>query len=358
MKVSIYDIAARAGVSVVTVSRVLNDYPSVREGNRQRVLSAMRELDYRPNAAARSLARRSTGSIGLIYPTFDDPFLSRLASSVEAALRSRGMFLLVCRAHDESELEDSVAIRLFQENRVDGILIMSPLRGDAYVLKLKRAAFPFVLLDQHGTALKAPSVTVDNFEGGYQATRALLAAGARTVAHIRGPDLYESSRERFAGYAKALAEAGIAVDARLVAQGDFTAASGVAALEGWIAGGPLPEAIFAADDHTAIGVLACAREHGIRVPAELSVIGYDDHPLASILDRGISTVRQPAEEMGRRGVELLLEVIAGRVQRSSTITLKPEVVLRDTVRAAAPVPGSDAMVARQEAPPSGTPRRS
>ncbi|KLU63215.1 HTH-type transcriptional regulator DegA [Peptococcaceae bacterium CEB3] len=330
MPVNIYDVAKKAGVSVVTVSRVLNNSPKVRANNRQKVLTAIADLDYQPNAVAQSLARGSTGMVGLILPTVFDPFMAQVLASVEGALRDKGMFLVTSFAADDLQFGKANSVRLFRENRVDGILILSPLKNDALFLELKKNNFPFVLLDQHHSHIQASSVTVDNYYGGYQATNSLITAGAKRIGHIFGSGVYESTAERLNGYKQALLDHNIAVDEALLAPGDFTIYSGYKITKEWIIRGILPQAIFAADDNTAFGVIDAARKFRIAVPEKLAIIGYDDHPFASLLHPALSTVRQPTEELGRQGVELLSSLISGKIKRTTTIILKPEIVLRES----------------------------
>ncbi len=333
MSVNIYDVAKRAGLSVVTVSRVLNNSPKVRDYNRQKVLKAMAELDYKPNAAARNLAKGDTGMIGLVLPAVDDPFISQVLFAVERAVRERGMFLVTAFAASDEELSHANPGRMFLENRVDGILILSPIISEEYILELKKNRFPFVLLDQHHSAVQAPSVTVDNFYGGYQATASLIAGGVKRIAHISGSTIYESSVQRLEGYKQALRDYGLHIDEELIAAGNFSVESGYKAMMGWIELGKIPEAVFAADDNTAFGVMDAASKHKIAIPTELALIGYDDHPFGSMLHPALSTVRQPTAALGKQGVDLLLNVLAGKIKRAVTITLKPEVVLRETTRA-------------------------
>lgn len=332
MSVNIYDVAKKAGVSVVTVSRVINKYPNVRKSSQEKVMNAMRELDYKPNAAARSLAKGKTNMIGLVIPTAKDFFMSEVLSSIEKSLRKRGLFLVVSFAADEIDFEDSSCIRLFREDRVDGILILSPIKNDEYLIELKKNNFPFVLLDQHHSNLQVPSVTIDNFTGGYAAAKALLEGGAKKIAHICGPDKYESSSERLRGYKQALMDYNIKLDASLIVEGDFSVQSGYRITEKWIKEDTLPDAIFAADDNTAFGVIDAARKYNISIPDRLSVIGYDNHPFSSSLHPSLSTINQPTEELGEAGVEFLLNIIEGKFKRTSTIVLKPELILRQTTR--------------------------
>lgn len=330
MAVSIYDIAKKTGLSVVTVSRVLNNNPNVRQSNRIKVENAIKELDYRPNAAARTLSSGRTGMISIIVPNLADAFVIQVMSSVERALKSSDMFMVVASAADGTDFSQSVYASLAMEGRVDGIIILTPVCNEDYFFELKKRSIPAVLLDQHQVDLKVPTVSVDNFNGGYEATMSLIKAGARRIAHISGADIFESSAERMRGYLEALKDSGIEADDRLIIKGDFTVACGFQAVDGWVKQGRLPEAVFAADDNTAFGVLNAAQACGISVPQRLAVIGYDDHPFASMLRPKLSTVRQPAEEIGISGVQLLLDIINKKPRRNAKIVHKPSVILRET----------------------------
>lgn len=330
MAVNIYDIAKKSGLSVVTVSRVLNNYPSVRESNRIKVAQAITELDYKPNAAARTLASGKAGMVALVIPNMQDHFMSGVMSSAEKSLRKNGLFMAVTSASDSSDFLKSSCASLFMEGRVDGILILAPVRDGGAILELKKRNIPFVLLDQHQMNNQVPCVTVDNFYGGYQATMSLIKGGARKIAHISGAKIYESSSERTRGYLKALKDSGMKADDGMLVEGDFTVACGYNAAVGWIKCGILPDAVFAANDNTAYGILDAAREYGIAVPQKLAIIGYDDHPFDSMLHPQMSTVKQPSEKIGEYGVKLLLDIIKNKPRKTSRVILKPEIILRGT----------------------------
>lgn len=330
MAVNIYDIAKKTGLSVVTVSRVLNNNPRVRQSNRIKVEEAIKELDYRPNAAARSLSSGKTGMIALVVPHLADAFIIQVMSSVEKALKDCEMFMVVVSAASDADFSESVYASLVMEGRVDGVIVLTPVYNTDYFFELKKRNIPVVLLDQHKVNLQAPTVSVDNFTGGYEATMSLIKAGARKVAHISGSEHFESSQERMRGYIEALRDSGIEPDNKLIVKGDFTVACGFEAVQDWVTSGSLPDAVFAADDNTAFGVLNAAQSFGISVPKQLAVIGYDDHPFASMLRPRLSTVKQPAEEIGDSGVQLLMDIINKKPRRSSKVTLKPTVILRET----------------------------
>jgi DNA-binding LacI/PurR family transcriptional regulator len=326
MKVSIFDVAKKSGLSVVTVSRVLNNSTSVRQKNRERVLQAMKELDYQPNAAARSLARGKTGIIGLTLTTLQDSFLDAVVKEVNDRLAESGYFLALSISPED---DDSFSRFLFQEDRVDGVILLSPLREDEYVMELKKKKIPFVMLDNQHRNSSVPSVIVDNFKGGYEATRHLIDLGHRRIAHIRGPEPFLSSRERERGYLTAMKEAGI--DPLEIAHGAFSVSSGYQIALDWIQSGRLPTAVFAADDYMALGVMDALKNEGLRIPRDISIVGFDDQVLSSEFRPMLTTVRQPAEQVGRHGVDLLLKSISGNAsKRNMTVMLEPELIVRES----------------------------
>ncbi|MBB6733118.1 LacI family DNA-binding transcriptional regulator [Cohnella zeiphila] len=329
MKVSIFDVARRAGLSVVTVSRVLNGAASVRDKNREKVLQAMKELDYRPNASARSLAKGKTGIIGLTLRTLQDSFFDAVAKEINDRLAERGYYLALSVS---PEGEGSPAHSTFKEDRVDGVLLLSPIREDESVLELKRRKIPVVLLDNQMRHSPAPSVIVDNFKGGFDAACHLIGLGHRRISHIAGPGPFLSSRERERGFRAAMAEAGLQPFS--VERGTFRISSGYEIAERWIRADRLPTAVFAADDNIALGVMDACKNAGLRLPRDLSVVGFDDQPYAAEFRPGLTTVRQPAGQIARHGVELLLKRIEGAPQRSVTVKLEPELVVRES---AAPI---------------------
>jgi DNA-binding LacI/PurR family transcriptional regulator len=296
------------------------------------VLAAIKELNYTPNAAARTLARGKTGMVGLILPSLFDAFMTDVMSSAEKALKEKGYFMAVTTASSAPDLEELGAANHFIGDRVDGLLIMSPLPDNSFILELKKKSIPLVLLDQHQLNLQLPTVTVDNFYGGYEATKCLIHSGAKKIAHISGSSIFESSRERTAGFLEALRYHGMQVDEEHLVNGDFTVMCGYKTTRMWLDRGILPDAVFASDDNIAFGVLDAAREAGIPVPQRLSVIGYDNHPFTALFHPSVSTVKQPAEEMGRYGVDLLLDIIGHKARRTGRTVLKPAILLRDTTR--------------------------
>jgi LacI family transcriptional regulator len=324
MKVSIFDVAEKSGLSVVTVSRVLNQSQKVREKNRQKVLDAIKELDYRPNAAAQSLARGKTRIIGLIVTTLQDAFFDAVVKEINDVLALQGYFLALSVSQGLNTEEGHY---LMQEDRVDGLILLSVLEEDKYISELKRRNIPFVLIDNQKQQT-APSVVVDNFNGGYEATKHLIDLGHTHIAHLCGQEYFLSTQERRRGYMQALSEAGLEPFA--VLYGDYAVQFGYETAKRWIQGKCLPSAIFAGDDYIAIGCMNALLEAGIRIPETVSVIGYDDQLIASQLHPFLTTIRQPAEKIAQSAVELLLKGIDSKSVRSMTLELKPELIVRET----------------------------
>ncbi|XID91253.1 LacI family DNA-binding transcriptional regulator [Paenibacillaceae bacterium WGS1546] len=325
MKVSILDVAKKSGLSVVTVSRVLNRSPSVRPKNREKVLRAMEELDYRPNASARSLASGRTGIIGLTLATLNDSVLDAIVKEINDGLAEHGYFLALSISQGD---EDSFRRSMFQEDRVDGVILLSPENSDVYVKELKKRKIPFVIVDSQQRRLSASMVIVNNYKGGYDATKHLIGLGHKDIAYISGPDALLSSRERERGYLAALDEAGLKPYA--IEQGQFEISSGYRIASRWIESGRRPTGVFAADDFIAIGVMDAYKNAGLRIPRDVSIVGFDDQIYASEFSPKLTTVRLPFDKIGKQGVDLLLQLIKEPTKRNATIEFDPELVVRES----------------------------
>ncbi|EFM10394.1 transcriptional regulator, LacI family [Paenibacillus curdlanolyticus YK9] len=324
MKINIHDVAKKSGLSVVTVSRVLNGSPSVREHNRQKVLEAVKELGYRPNAAARSLSSGRTGIIGVILTTLQDSMFDTVVQRLNEELAMQGYFLAVAVVGNMSE-DDSHY--LIQEDRVDGLVLLSPLEEDAYIVEMKRRGIPYVLIDNQKPDNDAWSITIDNYTGGQTAARHLLELGHTSIAHLCGSERFRSTRERRSGFLDELQRAGI--EPFELVLGDYDVEFGYETTKGWIEAKCLPTAVFAGDDHIALGVINALTEAGLRVPHDVSVIGYDDQTLASKLRPHLTTIRQPADGIAHSAAHMLLSRIGG-VHRSMQQKLQPSLIIRNT----------------------------
>jgi DNA-binding LacI/PurR family transcriptional regulator len=328
----ISDVARLAGVSHQTVSRVLNDSGKVRAQTRERVLAAMRELDYRPNPMARALATGRSRTLGVVSV---DTMLFGPASAlfgVEQAAHAAGYFITIVslKVLDSASVRD--AVERLRTQGVDGILAIAPQEGAEAALADLPANVPVVAVDAGQTA-SLPAVTVDHAAGAAAATELLLGLGHRTVWHVSGPPDSIEARQRARGWRSALAAAG--AEAPPLSIGDWSARSGYRIGCG-LAGDPAVTAIFVANDQMALGVLRALHAAGRAIPDDVSVVGFDDIPEAGYFTPPLTTVRQDFDEVGRSSLGLLLEVIHGDGRRPARRVLTPTLVLRDSTAAQRP----------------------
>jgi DNA-binding LacI/PurR family transcriptional regulator len=326
---TIRDVAKRAGVGVGTVSRVLNDHPSVRDGTRQKVLSAIEALDYTPNPIARRLSLRKTLSIAVIVPFFTRPAFVERLRGVEYALAESEYDLILFNV-ETADKRDTYFHDVPRRERFDGLLIISLSPRDDEVKHWLEAGLPTVLVDANHPDLDR--VVIDDVAGGRLATRHLIDLGHRKIGfvgdYLENPFNFVSSRDRYHGYRQSLAEAGIPFRAEYHRQGPHGREPGRQSA-GELLGSPdPPTAIFAASDTQAIGVLEAIQDAGLKVPQDVSVIGYDDIEIAEYLS--LTTIRQPLFALGVEGVELLLNSIANVPRAPHRVLLPVELVVRDT----------------------------
>lgn len=306
---TINDVASRAGVSRQTVSRVINDKPEVSPSTRARVQSVIDELGYQPHAVARSLVTGRTYTLGCISPNLIDYTFACIIEGAQAEARRQGYLVLTGSAPEVDDVEHLVDEML--RRQVDGLLVLNPHMDGRHRFfpPLAEEGLAVAYLKNTLKGNKISSVCCDNRQGGYQATRYLIELGHRSIATVLGPDNEECTHDRLDGYRRALSEADLAVDPELVVSGDWTATSGFDAVEQLLAAGEPPTAIFAQNDRMAVGAIRALREAGLEVPEKVSVIGFDDIPLASYFDPPLSTVRQPMEESGKLAARMLIKTV-------------------------------------------------
>lgn len=326
---TIFDVAERAGVSYATVSRVVNGFPYVRQSTRQRVQAAMLELGYVAHVTARALASGRTQAIGLLAQEIDNPFFSVVIKSIDHEISGADYDLLLCTTHNRREKEAEYVARL-SHGMVDGLLIVLPHELPAYVSRLRVEHYPFVLIDHDHEAPGCNVINAANRPGTREGIDYLIALGHRRIGCITGRPDVGATHQRLAGYRDALEAAGIPRDDALVAEGDFLEARGYAATVELLALADRPTAIFASSDAAAFGVLGAARDAGLQVPRDLSVLGFDDIVEASYPSAALSTVRQPLREMGHVAVQRLMSLIADPRQPAERIVMDTELVVRQT----------------------------
>jgi LacI family transcriptional regulator len=317
VKVTIRDVARRAGVSVATVSRVFNASGPVREETRRRIHDVARELRYVPDPAARSLTMRRTGAIGVILPDLYGEFFSEVIRGIDQTARRHGYHLLVSSSHnDRREIEAAVQA---MRGRVDGLLLMSPgLDGEDLAANLPDG-HPVVLLNCAARGAPFHALNIDNFGGAAAMVRHLLALGHRAIAIIKGAERNFDARERLRGYRAALRGGGGEGDRRWEADGDFTESAGYDGARRLVALKRRPRAIFAANDSMAIGALSALREAGVEVPGEVAVAGFDDIPMARYMSPPLSSVHVPINGLGERATERLFNAVARKGEYAARV---------------------------------------
>jgi DNA-binding LacI/PurR family transcriptional regulator len=324
-------VAALAGVSRGTVSRVINDSPQVSPRARAAVLAAIEELGFVPNRAARSLVTQRTDSVALVVSEseerfFAEPYFAAIVRGISAGLTGSGMQLLLAVAQSPAEREQLEHYLTGQH--VDGVLLVSLHGIDTLPARLESRGVPTVLGGRPLGSQPAACVDADNRGGARQAVAHLAADGRRRIATITGPQDMTVGLERYSGYRDGLAQAGLAADDELVEAGDFSLDSGMHAAEALLDRRPDLDAVFAASDAMAIGAMRELRDRGRRVPDDVAVVGFEDSPSAAHTDPPLTTVHQPVEAMGREMVRLLLRRIGGDAVDEPLVVLPTHLVVR------------------------------
>jgi len=326
------DIAKKAGVSRSTVSRVINDYPHVREDVRKRVLQIIQSTGYHPNAAARTLASQRSWMIGFVLPRsvssfFSDPYFPRLTQGVAQACNQNnytlGLFLVGTK-----EDEEKIFPRVSRKGLLDGILVQSGQIGDQLIERLANSNIPLVIAGRPFQSDGVSYIDVDNINAAYNAVSHLILLGYRRIGMIAGPTNTTVGIDRREGFVKALIERGQNFDESFFIEGDFTEESGYYAMKRLL--DVKPDAIFAASDIMAIGAMRAAREAGLSIPDDIAFVGFDDLPIATLLKPRLTTVRQPVNQFGIKAVEILIDLIENGVKPTRRIILDTELIIRDT----------------------------
>jgi LacI family transcriptional regulator, galactose operon repressor len=326
---TVKEVAKRAGVSVGTVSNVLTGVTPVSAGLRERVRSAVRELDYHPDYVARSLKLRHTMMLGMIISDVTNPFFSSLVRGAEDAALERNYLLLTFNTDDRIEREKR-ALAVLRSRRADGILLVVAPQAEDYdhVAETLALGTPVVCLDRVPPKLKVDSVTVNNVKAARDCVQHLIARGHRRIGIITGSMALQTARQRLRGYEKALADAGIPMSPELVREGDFRTPSGYALGRELLSMPHRPSAIFSSNGMMALGVLKAIEELGLNCPNDVALAVFDDLPMADIIRPHLTTVAQPAYHMGYRGAELLIRKISGQMTKDGKVNVSLEAELK------------------------------
>lgn len=335
--VTIFDVAQASGVSYSTVSRVLNGFEFVKEDTRKRVLESAKSLGYIANLQARSLAGGKSNVIGVLVPSFSNAYISQIVQGIDEELAKAGYDLMLYATHRQKGKESKYA-RAIANGLTDGLLLMVPLidaneTGKNYLDVLRERNFPYVLIDQTDNSDESTTVDSTNQQGAYEATDYLIKMGHKRIGFITGLMALSAARERLEGHKAALQDNNIPIDVSLIVEANFEHQAGFEAAAVLLELSARPSAIFASNDISAFGVMDAIRSKGLRIPEDVSVIGFDDIPHASITYPKLTTVKQPLQQMGIVAVKLLLEQIQSPQTSPRRVTLATTLIKRDSCQA-------------------------
>lgn len=335
MKINIKDVARKAGVSTATVSRVLGNFPGVRDKTRKKVLKAVSELNYEINAVARNLRQKKTNSIGIIVGNVLSQFYSVIAKSVEDMANKFGYNTILCNGDENPEKELNY-LKVLKSNRVDGIILTPTGKNSEYVQHLINSRIKVVLLDRLIEGVDCDAVLVDNTNGAYKAVKHLIDQGYRKIGIVDGYLDRTTGVERLRGYLQAIEEAGIARDDSLIKIGDFKKESGKRLTRELLKQSNRPEAIFSTNIDMSIGALIAIKEMKLAIPDDIGIVCFDDSDWALILEPPITVVRQPVYQLGSTATKLLIRKIEDEEKnldhKPMVVTLNTELIIRNSTK--------------------------
>ena len=328
---TIYEVSKLAGVSLATVSRVMNDSGKVTPKTRDKVLAAIAELGYRPNSLAQSLASKRSNSVGILIPELHGPFFGVMLSSIEKELRDAGKRVIITAGHsDENKERDCIEFLL--DSSCDALILHVYSVPHDYLVKLNNGPVPIVVLNNYVKDLADNCIYLDNEHGGYIATKALLERGHKELAYISGPHWKFDSFKRLAGHKRAMQEFGLEVNEKLIIEGNFEEASGRVAMKQLLSLNIPFTGVVCANDEMAAGAMDTARKQAIKVPDDISVIGYDNVSFTHYLHPKLSSIGCRTSEMGQMAARCVLKYAYGQTDLDIQNTFKPRLVLRDSVK--------------------------
>lgn len=328
-RASIADVASRAGVSKTTVSHVVNETRSVSDSTRQRVLGAIAALGYRPSAAARSLTTKKSGVVGVMISDARNPFFGELLRGIEEAFGTAGYGLMVCNT-DELLKRERLYLDLLLRQQVDGIIAAAASRDWAVLNRARTYHLPIVFVDRRFKDIPGPFVGVDNEGGAYAGTAHLIEAGHRRIGLVAGFSRLSSMRERTAGFRRALREGGITASKEWIVSCPLKVESGRSSVHRILSTSPRPTALFINNNLLALGALLALKDLGLRCPDDVALIGFDDHPWATVSAPPMTVVDQPVREVGRTAARMLSDLMRDREADRSEVVLPCNLVLRDS----------------------------
>ena len=327
---TIYEVSKLAGVSLATVSRVMNNNARVSDNTKKKVLDAMKTLGYRPNATAQSLASNRSNSVGVLVSEVHGPFFGQMMSGIEAELRAAGKHVIITTGHSEEDKEKD-GIEFLISRNCDAIIAHVEAVSDEYLVELSKGKTPIYLVSRQVDVLKEKCISLDNELGGYLATKALIDLGHERIAYIAGPQFKADASYRLEGHKRALAEHNITFDENLFYIGDFKETGGIDGLKHFLDKQYQFSALVCANDEMASGAMKYAREHDISLPEQLSIIGFDNIIFANYLYPTLTTINNPVYDMSKMAARLVLKEVYQNKKIEIDPLFKPTVVMRNSI---------------------------
>lgn len=330
MRSTIKDVAEKAGVSIATVSRVINNSQQVSEQVREKVLQVIEEMGFRPNPVARSLVMKKSRLIGVVVPDMTSFFFGEIMNGIEEIIRTHQYDILVCNTRGNHELEVRY-LDLFQTKQVEGIIFMSWKLENDVVDHIRRMDTPVVMINRNTSRLTVPSVSIDNYKAAYEMTHYLLEKGHEKIALIRNSiDVDAFGLEQYKGYKQALKEHGLEVNKNYVRYADFSVENSYKIVKALIEEKDMPTAIFATSDSMAIGAINALKDRGYNVPTDVSVVGFHDTRLASIYRPKLTVIHQPLFNIGTVAVKMIIDRIKGQKSGENIVILPHTLIERES----------------------------
>ena len=334
-RLTINDIARELNLSKSTVSRALRDSYDVNPETKRRVLELVKKLNFEPNVIAKSLREHKSFNVGVIIPSFQIPFYATAIGGIQEVLSSAGFNVMTCQTNESFDTE-VISVNSLLKSRVDGMLISLSKHTNQYdhIKKFIQKGLPVVMFNRMTTDLDLPSVTVDDYKGAYDATEYLIQRGCRNIAHISGPKTLLLCKQRKTGYLDCLKNHNLAVKEEWIFESDFSIESGIKAAEELLKLPTLPDSVFCICDSVAIGAMKTLKKRGIKIPSDISVMGFTNDSFASVVDPSLTTISQPISEIGKKAAELLLLQLNRKFTKwdNRHIVLETSLVVRESTR--------------------------
>ena len=329
---TIYDVSVMAGVSLATVSRVMNNNTKVSDKTKQKVLDAMQVLGYRPNTIAQSLASNCSNSIGVLVSQLDGPFYGPMMTEIETVLRGANKHVIIAAGHS-NEIQEKDSVDFLMSRGCDALILDIEAVSDEYLIELSKGPTPIVFINRYIDAIKERCVYLENEQGGFMATDHILSLGHKDIAYISGPLFKLDVRDRLKGHKRALKQYNIDFDDTLYYESDFKEAGGSEAMEHLLSLNKPITAVVCANDQMASGAISVCLEHGLRVPEDISFIGYDNIPFPQYISPKLTTVSNPIHEMGKMAARWVLQHVYNDTEILVESSFSPELFIRTSTKA-------------------------